>query len=269
LQRDSVIQAVEEKMKQEYIFSEIADHIAVVTINRPPVNALNSDAYGELFETFYKLSKDDSVRVVVLTGSGEKAFVAGSDVKEFLAFNSETGLAYTKRNNSVREYIRKFSKPIICAVNGLAYGGGLGLALVCDIRIVCEEAKFNLGEINMGILGASQYTARTAHFGTACKLVYSGESIDAQTALRVGIADEVVPRDRLMERCLSLAQKIAAKPPIAVKLAKQCMVTSQEVSLEEGLHFEEESLRLLWSTEDKNEAVKAFLEKRKPVFKGK
>ena len=256
-------------MKREYIFSEITDNIAVVTIDRPPVNALNSDAYGELYETFYELSKDDSVHVVVLTGAGEKAFVAGADVKEFLAFNSETGLAYSKRNNNVREYIRKFNKPVICAVNGLAYGGGLGLALVCDIRIVCEEAKFNLGEINMGILGASQYTAWTAHFGTACKLVYSGESIDALTALRVGIADEVVSRDQLMERCLSLAGKIAAKPPVALRLAKRCMVKSQEVSLEEGLVFEEDALYRLWGTQDKNEAVNAFLEKRKPVFTGK
>jgi enoyl-CoA hydratase len=259
---------MEEKMKREYILSEIADHIAVVTIARPPVNALNSDAYGELYETFYELSKDASVHVVIVTGAGEKAFVAGADVKEFLDFNSETGLAYSKRNNNVREYIRKFNKPVICAVNGLAYGGGLALALVCDIRIACEEAKFNLGEINMGILGATQYTAWTAHFGTACKLVYSGESIDAQTALRVGIADEVVSRDQLMERCLSLGKKIAAKPPVALKLAKQCMITSQEVSLEDGLDFEEDALRCLWGTEDKNEAVQAFLEKRKPLFKG-
>ncbi len=256
-------------MKREYIVSEINDRIAVVTINRPPVNALNSDAYGELFETFYELSKDDSVHVVVLTGAGEKAFVAGADVKEFLAFNSETGLAYSKRNNNVREYIRKFNKPVICAVNGLAYGGGLALALVCDIRIVCEEAKFNLGEINMGILGATQYTAWMSHFGTACKLVYSGESIDAETALRVGIADEIVPKDALMERSIALAGKIAAKPPVAVAMAKQCMIKSQEGSPEAGLAFEEEVLYRLWGTDDKNEAVTAFLEKRKPRFTGK
>ncbi len=256
-------------MKREYIISEIIDNVAVVTINRPPVNALNSDAYGELYEAFYELSKNSSVHVVVVTGAGEKAFVAGADVKEFLAFDSETGLAYSKRNNNVREYIRRFNKPVICAVNGLAYGGGLALALVCDIRIACEEAKFNLGEINMGILGATQYTAWTAHFGTACKLVYSGESIDAETALRVGIADEVVPRDQLIDRCLSLAKKIAAKPPIAIKLAKQCMIASQEISLEEGLAFEEEALHDLWGTDDKNEAVQAFLEKRKPLFQGK
>jgi len=256
-------------MRKEYISTDITDSIAIVTINRPPVNALNSDAYGELFETFYSLSKDDSVRVVVLTGAGDKAFVAGADVTEFVALNSETGLAYSRRNNNVREYIRTFNKPTICAVNGLAYGGGLALALVCDIKIVCEESKFNLGEINMGILGATQYVARAAHFGTACKLVYSGESIDAQTALRVGIADEIVSRDALMERCLNLARTIAKKPPIAVKLAKQCIIKSQEEPLKTGLAFEEESLSRLWGTNDKNEAVTSFLEKRKAQFTGR
>jgi enoyl-CoA hydratase len=256
-------------MKKEYIFTAIENDVAVVTINKPPVNALNSESYGELYETFYELSKDNSVKVVVLTGQGEKAFVAGSDVKEFTDLDGNTGPLYTKRNNSVREYVRQYGKPVICAVNGMAYGGGCALALVCDIRIACESASFSLGEINMGILGATQYIARIAHLGTAYKIVYTGDAIDAAEALRVGIIDEIVPRERLMERSMELAKKIASKSPLAIRMAKRCMVKAQQVSLEEGLRYEEGIMRELWGSGDKNEAVRSFLEKRKPVFTGK
>jgi enoyl-CoA hydratase/carnithine racemase len=256
-------------MKKEYIFMQTDDDVAVVTINRPPLNALHSEAYAELYETFYELSKEDRIKVVILTGYGKKAFVAGADVKEFLDLNRKSGPLYTRRNNSVREYIRQFSKPVICAVNGIAYGGGLALALVCDIRIAVEHASFNLGEINMGILGATQYVARVAHMGSARKLVYTGDALDPAEALRVGIVDEIVPADRLMERSMELARKIASKSPLAIRAAKRCMVKAQQFSLEDGLQFEESVLAELWGSDDKNEAVKAFLEKRKPVFTGR
>lgn len=256
-------------MKKEYILTQTDVDIAVVTINRPPLNALNSEAYTELYETFYELSKDDRVKVVVLTGHGDKAFVAGADVKEFLSLDGNSGPLYTRRNNAVREYIRRYDKPVICGVNGFAYGGGLALALVCDIRIAAEGASFSLGEINMGILGATQYIARFAHYGAACKLVYTGDPIGAAEALMVGIVDEIVPKERLLVHCTELARKIASKSPPAVRAAKRCMVKAQESSLEEGLRFEEGVLAELWGTDDKNEAVKAFLEKRKPRFTGR
>ncbi len=256
-------------MNKEYIFTQADGDVALVTIHRPPLNALHSEAYAELYETFYELSKDERVKVVVLTGHGDKAFVAGADVKEFLMLDGNTGPLYTRRNNSVREYIRRYGKPVICAVNGFAYGGGLALALVCDIRIAAEQASFSLGEINMGILGATQYVARFAHYGTACRLVYTGDPIGAAEALRVGIVDETVPRDKLLERSMELANKIASKSPPAIWAAKRCMVKAQEAGLEEGLRFEESVLAELWGTDDKNEAVKAFLEKRKPRFTGR
>lgn len=256
-------------MKKEYILTQADGAVAVVTINRPPLNALHSEAYAELYETFYELSKDDRVKVVVLTGNGEKAFVAGADVKEFLILDGNTGPLYTRRNNSVREYIRQYDKPVICAVNGLAYGGGCALALVCDIRIASERASFSLGEINMGILGATQYMAQIAHFGSACKLVYTGDPVDAAEALRIGIVDEIVPGDSLMERSMELAKKIASKSPLAIRAAKRCMVKAQQANLEAGLQFEESALTELWGSDDKNEAVKAFLEKRKPVYTGR
>lgn len=256
-------------MKKEYILTQADGDVAVVTINRPPLNALHSEAYAELYETFYELSKDDRVKVVVLTGHGDRAFVAGADVKEFLNLDRTSGPLYTRRNNSVREYIRQYAKPVICAVNGLAYGGGCALALVCDIRIASERASFSLGEINMGILGATQYMAQIAHFGSACKLVYTGDPIDAAEALRIGIVDEIVPHDRLRARSMELAKKIASKSPLAIRMAKRCMVKAQQSILEEGLQYEEGILAELWGSDDKDEAVKSFLEKRKPVFTGK
>ncbi len=256
-------------MKFDYVYISINDDIAIITINRPPVNALNSETYGELFEIFYKMEKNERIKAVILTGAGERAFAAGADVKEFVPFNSDTGTMYTRRNQHFREYVRNYGKPVICAVNGLALGGGFALALMCDIRIACEEAKFNLGEINMGILGATQYIARMAPSGTARKLVYSGETIDAPEALRAGLIDEIVKKEDLMERSLLLAKKIAAKSPLALKYAKLCMLESEKTFLGEGLIFEEKAIEKLWATEDKTEAVTAFLEKREPVFKKK
>lgn len=256
-------------MKFDYVYLNIDDSVAIVTIDRPPVNALNSETYGELFEVFYKLHTDNSIKVIILTGSGEKAFAAGADINEFLDLNSETGLIYTQRNQHFREYVRTYSKPVICAVNGLAYGGGLALALVCDIRIACKEAKFNMGEINMGIVSATQYVASIVPSGIARKLVYSGEAIDAREALMAGVIDEVVDREDLMERCLSLAKKIASKSPLALKYAKKCMLQMSNNLLSEGLAYEEKAIKYLWGTEDKNEAVSSFLEKREAKFKGK
>lgn len=256
-------------MKKEYVFAEVDGPVGVITIKRPPLNALNSEAYAELYEAFYELSKVEHIHVVVLTAHGEKAFVAGADVKEFLALDRNSGPLYTRRNNAVREYIRQYPKPVICAVNGLAYGGGCALALVCDIRIAAERASFSLGEINMGILGATQYMAHIAHYGSACKLVYTGEPIDSAEALRIGIIDEVVPLDGLLARSMELAKTIASKSPLALRAAKHCMVKAQQSTLEEGLRYEETILADLWASEDKDEAVKSFLERRKPIFKGK
>lgn len=256
-------------MKYDYVYINIIDNIGIVTINRPPVNALNSETYGELYEAFYKLHTDNRIKVVILTGAGERAFVAGADIKEFLDLNSETGLIYTQRNQHFREYVRTFSKPIICAINGLAYGGGLSLALMCDIRISCEEAMFNMGEIDMGIVSATQYIASISQSGIARKLVYSGEAIDTKEALIAGIIDEIVDRENLMERCLSLAKKISSKSPFALKYAKKCMLQYSNKLLVEGIAFEEKAIEYLWGTDDKNEAVNSFLEKRDPKFIGK
>jgi enoyl-CoA hydratase len=248
---------------------EIEKPIATVTIDRPPLNALRSRTMFELYETFATLANDAEVRCVILTGSGEKAFAAGADIREFLPLDGHTGSHYTARNTHIRESIRNFPNPIICAVNGLALGGGAVLALVCDIRVACEEAKFSLAEINLGIIGGTQHIAPFVPPGVARRLVYTGDMIAAKEAQTAGMVDMIVPRNELMNTCRKMAQRIVSQPPLAIRLAKQALNFAYSGNLAQGLELEKEILQKLWATEDKNEAVNAFLEKRPGQFKGK
>lgn len=244
-------------------------NIGIVTLDYPPVNALDSKAYFALYEIMHDFAIDEEVRVVIITGAGKRAFVAGADVREFVKFNSRTGMVYTRKNSGIREYIRHFPKPVICAINGLAYGGGCALALVCDIRIASETAKLNLSEINMGIIGAIPYAASVGAAGTVRKLVYSGESITAEQACRAGLVDEVVSAEELIPRCIALAEKIAAKAPVALQKAKEVLVAASEQLMQKTIDMEAAAIGELWDTQDKTEAVTAFLEKRQPIFHGK
>ncbi|WP_298030443.1 enoyl-CoA hydratase/isomerase family protein [uncultured Dysosmobacter sp.] len=257
-------------MKFDTIKVELEEElgIATITINKPPVNALGSDDYGELYEALYKLSKNKAIRVLILTAEGEKLFVGGSDVKEFTALDGETGPLYTERNNNVRAYLYNFPKPVICALNGSAFGGGVGLAICCDIRLCVPEAKFNLGEINMGILGLTQHFTARCFNGTARKMVYTGERITATEAMRIGLVDEILTREDLLPRARQIAKEIASKSPLAIQYAKQCMIEAEKNSLDK-IDFEAACIGKLWATEDKNEATSSFLEKREPVFKGR
>jgi enoyl-CoA hydratase/carnithine racemase len=256
-------------MKFDYLTCRYDGNIAVVTINNPPVNAMSSEAYGELDQIFYDLSVNRDLRAVILTAECEKnIFVAGSNVKEFPSMSSDNGTLYIKRNNRVRFGIYRCPVPVICALNGSAIGGGLGIALMCDYRITHPKAKFAVGEVTMGVLSFTQFLGTRIHSGTARKMVYGGIQIAAEEGLRAGLIDEVVHAEEVFPRALELARRIAVQSPIAVRLGKECMLKAEAAIFEMGgQDFEDACDKVLWGTEDQKEAVDAFLEKRQPQFK--
>lgn len=244
--------------------------LAVVTLNRPEqLNALSYDLVKDLCLAVEQLDRDEEVRVIILTG-GDKVFAAGADIKEMADLGPfdekvQGRLAY-------RDRINKISKPIIAAVSGFALGGGCELAMSCDIIIASETAKFGQPEINLGTIpgsGGTQRLPRVVGKHRAMEMVLTGEFISATDAHRYGLANRVVPVELLLDEAKALANKIAAKPPIAVAAAKEAVLKSANTSLDEGLDFERKSFYMLFASEDRNEGMKAFLEKRKPLFKGK
>lgn len=258
-------------MKYDCLSVRYDGNVAVVTLCRPPVNALSSEAWGEISQAFYDLGQDPELRAVILTAEcDKKLFVGGTDVTAFLSLDAESGERFTLRNNDVRFQVYRCPVPVICALNGSAFGGGLGLALMCDYRITVPEAKFAVGEINMGILGFTQFLAARVHNGAARKMVYGGVRLEAQEALQVGLVDEVVTQENLLPRAKELADRFAAQSPLAVRKAKECMLKAESYIFElGGQAFEDARIKELWATEDQKEATRAFLEKRSPEFKGR
>jgi enoyl-CoA hydratase len=256
----------------ETITVEKRGAVAVLTINRPDkLNALNRRVHQEGVAALDELKHDDSVRVVVLTGSGEKAFIAGADIKEF-----QDQTPVTQRDlfheKTLFNSIDTFPKPVIAMINGFCLGGGNELALACDLRICSENAKFSQPEINLGLIpggGGTQRLTRLLGEGRAMEIMLSGDMIDAQTAYNFGLVNHVHPAAELEEKTIELANKIAEKAPIALQLAKEAVKFASRSNLDEGLRREVDLFALCFSTEDKKEGVAAFLEKRKPVFKGK
>ncbi len=261
-------------MSQSYetLLLERRSRVAIITINRPDKrNALNIKTREEGAALLEDLRNDDSVRVVVFTGAGDKAFVAGADIAEFAGRT-----AITQRDvmtgRSLFTAIDTFPKPIIAMVNGYCLGGGCELALACDIRIASDSASFGQPEINLGIIpggGGTQRLTRLVGEGKAMELILTGEIIDAKTAFSIGLVNHVVPGDQLEAKTMDIANRIAEKGPIALKLAKEAVKIAARSTLDEGLRREVDLFALCFSTEDKDEGVKAFLEKRKPVFRGK
>ena len=248
------------------------ERLAVVTINHPPVNALNKQVMDELERVFQELAEDDSVGAVIVTGAGEKAFVAGADISEFPTLSSANGEKLSRRGQQIFQLIAGFPAPVIAAVNGFALGGGLELALACDIRVVAENAKVGLPEVTLGIFpgyGGTQRLPRFIAQGKAKELIFTGEMIDAAEAYRIGIADHLAAPGEALARAKELAGKILKRGPVAVKLAKQAINQGLEQTLEEGLKTEAYLFGKLCDTEDQKEGARAFLEKRKPEFKGR
>ncbi len=248
------------------------DRLAVVTITRPPVNALNHEVMDALEAAFDELAKDESIGAVIITGAGEKAFVAGADIGEFPTLTSANGEKLSRRGQQVFQKIADFSAPVIAAVNGFALGGGMELALACDIRVMAENAKVGLPEVTLGIFpgyAGTQRLPRTISLGKAKELIFTGQMIDASEAYRIGLADHLTAAGEAMGRARDVAAKILKVAPIAVRLAKQAVNTGLDQTLAEGQKTEAALFAKLCDTQDQKEGANAFLEKRAPQYKGK
>lgn len=256
----------------ETITVERRDKVALLTINRPDkLNSLSSKVHAEGVAALDDLRRDESARVVVVTGTGEKSFVAGADISEF---NDKTPV--TQRNafyeKTLFNSIDTFPKPVIAMINGFCLGGGCELALACDIRVASENARFSQPEINLGIMpggGGTQRLTRLIGEGRAMEIILTGDMIDAATAHQFGLVNHVHPLAELEAKTFELANKIAEKAPVALQLCKEAVKFASRSNLDEGLRREVDLFAICFSTEDKQEGVSAFLEKRKPEFKGK
>lgn len=260
-------------MSYQTLLFESKSGIAYVTINRPDkLNALNAQAKQELLQVVEQIKHDQDIHAVILTGVGEKSFVAGTDIGELTELNADTGKLFAMGGQEVFDRIENLGKPVIAAVNGYALGGGCELALACHIRIASENAKFGQPEVNLGIIpgyGGTQRLARLIGKGRAMEMILTGDQIDAQEALRVGLVNKVVPLSELMKTAEAIAQKIVSKGQVAVRLALKAVNMTDETNLTDGLALEASLFGVCCGSEDFKEGTKAFLEKRKPVFKNK
>ncbi len=257
----------------ENLLYETKNSIAYVTVNRPKVlNALNMATMEELRTVFHAIKDDATVRVVILTGSGEKAFIAGADINELAKHDAVQGKAYTHKGQSVLNLIENLGKPVIACINGFALGGGCEIAMACTMRLASDNAKLGQPEVKLGIIagyGGTQRLPRLVGKGIAQQLVLTGEMINAQEALRIGLVNEVLPQAELIGRAEAIAQKIVANAPLAVQYAMEAVNRGMEMTLQEGLYLEATLFGVCCATEDKTEGTKAFLEKRAAQFKGK
>ena len=260
-------------MTYETITVEKQDNgVAVLTINRPDkLNALNSQVHIEGVAALDDLRRDAAVRVLVITGAGEKSFIAGADIKEFEGKTPVTQRS-TFLEKTLFNSIDIFPKPTIAMINGFCLGGGNELALACDLRVCSDTARFSQPEINLGIMpggGGTQRLTRLIGEGRAMEIILTGDLIDAETARRFGLVNQVHPAAELEAKTMELASKIAEKAPIALQLCKEAVKFASRSNLDEGLRREVDLFAIVFSTEDKQEGVSAFLEKRKPNFKGR
>lgn len=256
-----------------YVRVEWDADLAVVRIDRQDkLNALNAEVVAELGEVFASLREDEDVRGVVLTGAGEKAFVAGADIGELARMDAISGVRVSREGQVVFRAIERFPKPVLAAVGGYALGGGCELALACHLRIASRNARFGLPEVGLGIIpgyGGTVRLSRLIGLGRAVELTLTGELLDADRALAIGLVTAVVERDALLDESKALMRKITKNGPVAVRLALESVYHALDVATAEALELESSLFGLLASTEDMREGMAAFMEKRSPSFKGR
>jgi enoyl-CoA hydratase len=257
-------------MSLQHLELTVADYIATVTLNRPPVNAFNRAIRQEIVDTFDALSDRADVRVIILTGSG-KQFCAGADIKERTQLTGEAG-EYPRLNRLVREVfysLMECAKPVIAAVNGGALGAGMAIALCCDIILAADEAIFAMPEVDVGLAGGVKFLQRHLGPSKARRMLLTGQRVPAAELYRLGVLEACVPREQLMPAAMELAREIASKSPLAVQMLKDSFNAVENQTLRDGYRIEQNMTIALGKSEDAQEAKRAFVEKRKPVFKGR
>lgn len=259
-------------MEYKNIIVEVKDGIGFLKINRPKaLNALNSETCLEIKNAGDALNADKSVRVVIVTGEGDKAFVAGADILEMKDLTAIEGSAFAQRGHDAMSTLENMEKPVIAAVNGFALGGGFELALCCDFIYASDKAKMGFPETTLGIhpgFGGTQRTTKLVGTAKAKELIFAGKTINAQEAHEIGLVNKVVPHEQLMNEVLAIAEKIKTNGPFGIRLAKECINKSQSLAGKEGLTFEANNFGMCFATKDQKEGMTAFTEKRKATFIG-
>jgi enoyl-CoA hydratase len=259
-------------MAYETLLIEKEGSVAIVKINRPPVNSLNATAYSELYDAFCQLEKDESVNAILLTGAGEKAFAAGLDIKDVAGKSIPKYLEFARTSRMTVDKVATVDKPTVAAVFGFTFGGGCELALACDLRIAATDASIGCPEVNLGIIpgsGGTQRLTRLVGMTKAKEMLLLGDAVNGDEAYRIGLVNKVVPKEKLMEEAMAVAKRLAEKPKVAVSLIKTSINTGADMGLPAAISFENECFTVAYVSEDGREGMAAFAEKRKPDYKGR
>jgi enoyl-CoA hydratase len=260
-------------MEFRHVIYEKSEGIATITLNRPEaLNAFSKDVVEEILRAVEDVRTDENIRVVVLTGAGEKAFSAGADIKAMVGMTALKARELSSLGERLCVTLENLEKPVIAAINGYALGGGMEVAMACDLRIASENVRMGQTEINIGLVpgwGGTQRLTRLVGMTKAKELVFTGRMIDAKTAEQIGLLNMAVPADKFREVVHQLAVDLASKAPVALKVAKALITNGVNMSLDAALELEREGFGVVWSTDDLKEGISAFAEKRKPRFKGK
>lgn len=259
-------------MAYETLVVEKEEGIAIVKLNRPPVNSLSEASYRELLEAFSELEADDAVNAIILTGAGDKSFAAGLDIKDVAGKTIAEYFEFAAISRNAVDKIAAINKPTVAALFGFTLGGGCEIALACDLRIAANDASIGCPEVNLGIMpgsGGTQRIPRLIGVAKAKELLMMGDTVSGEEAARIGLVNKVVPKEAVLDEAKAWAKKLAKKPKVAVSLIKTAIDTGINMDLASGISFENECFMISYVSEDGREGMAAFAEKRKPAFKGK